>query len=1199
METKPFAQTKKANTNSLLSTVCKKEFNEILVFLSEIGIISDAFISLNTDEGHSIQSKIGLEALRNPNDIICFQDFINSNQVLLVSNIKTDFRYQSLDKTNPHSFEFFAGFPITISDHFTGTLCILDKKSRELSSNDLKIIKQSVSRIESVLQLHITNQEIKTLQIHNRMKFKIFEENSNEILFQLNLEGVLTYVSKNWTTSFGHEVNEAVGKNLIQFIHSENIDSWASYLGSISVNKKNTNKITFRLQHNKGHYVWLSSCVQLLEQDGAYFYIGNCTDISAFIENEHKLIQQKDFYETILNSLPTDVVVFDVDHKYLYLNPVAIKNKELREFIIGKDDFEYAAHLNRDPSTAKSRRERFLAAVHSKEVIAWEEILNTDTDGKTYHNRKMTPVFNGDGSFKMMIGFSVNITESKNIEEEILQSRKLIKNILNNTAVGILVQGPNSEILENNLAACEMLGLTQDQLIGKTSFDEYWYVIHENGTNFEPEDLPVLQCIKYLKPINNIVMGVHRPTKKDLVWLLVDAIPIFNNNQELLYVICSFNNITQQKNTEEALKISNERFTYATKATSDVIWDWEIGTENFIIGENYTKIFGHKLNNEHNFLKVTDFDNLIHPEDLERVLKNVKATLESKATTWYDEFRYLKSDGSYAYITDTAYIIRDKSNRAIRMIGAQTDITTKKKVSEELRISEEKFKGAFEYSSVGIGLVDKNGFWFDSNKKLCSILGYSKTELQSLTFADLTHPDDLNRDIAYHKKLDENKKSFFQMEKRYIHKSNKVIWASLLASTVKDNEGNVLYYLAQIIDITDRKRIEEQNALLFEENNRNRNIQLNEAKNLYRLLAENTVDLVCLHNLDGIFEYVSPSVKHLLGYKEEQLIGKHPLDFAHPDDLPQLKNSIYKFLNEAEDVAPQGRFKTAGGNYIWLETKAILVKENGVPVSIQTSTRDITLRRKAQESIKNALNQQRKLNELRTNLVSTISHEFRTPMTTIRTSTELIEMYIEGQKFNNSDRLPKHIFTIINEIDRIVALMNSVLTISKEESGKTNFNPVNFDLKQVCLDVIETSYSIQKDGRRVITTIDGDSFPIFADKSLIEYSLFNLLNNAFKYSEGSGNVLLNLFKEDTTIVLEIIDYGIGIPKEDQHKLFNTFFRARNTNGIQGTGLGLYIVKTFIEKNGGTIKLKSELGKSTILTLYFPIKKKRIVNRIVR
>lgn len=1188
MVIKPLSKTKKANSNLLLNTSFQKKLEENLLFLSEIGIISAAFITIREHENHSIQAKVGLETLSNPNDIICFQDFINSNQVLLVSNIKTDFRYQSRNNTKLHSFEFFAGFPITISERFTGTLCILDQKSRELSSNDLKIIKQTVSSIECIAQLQIENKELQALKNQNRIKFNVFEENSKEILFQLNLEEVFTYVSKNWNNSVGHEVNEVIGTHFSHYIHPDDIEKHTDYLNSITLDKKNSDHITYRLRHKKGHYVWHSSSVQLLEQDGVYFYIGNCTDISAFIENEHKLNQQKDFYETILNSLPTDVVVFDVQHKYQYLNPVAIKNKELREFIIGKDDFEYAAHLNRDPAVAKSRRERFLAALHTKEVIAWEEMLNTDTDGKTYHSRKITPVFNGDGSFKMMIGFSVNITESKNIEEEILQSRALIQNILNNTAVGILVQGPNSEILENNLAASEMLGLTQDQLLGKTSFDKYWHVINENGSNFEPEDLPVLQCIKFLKPINNIVMGVHRPTKKDLVWLLVDAIPIFNNNQELLYVICSFNNITHQKKTEEALKISNERFTYATKATSDVIWDWEIGSENFIIGENYTKLFGHKINNEHNFLKVTDFDNLIHPDDLERVLKNVKATLESKATTWYDEFRYLKSDGSYAYLIDTAYIIRDKSNKAIRMIGAQTDITTKKKVSEELRISEEKFKGAFEHSAVGMAIIDLDGFWIETNTRSWEILGYTREEFKKLTSAMMTYPDDIEADEINKKRLTLGLAPNFSVEKRYIHKNKSIVWVHLSVSVVRDNEGSLLYFITQLIDITERKKIENENRLLAEENFKNKTLQLDEAKNRYRLLADNTVDLVCLHNFDATFQYISPSVFKLLGYHPEYLKGKSPLEFMHPQDVEEVQKNISIFRTEKKDISIRARFRNTNGKYIWFETKANLVEVNGISESVLSATRDITAQKEAEESIKNALGQERKLNELRTNLVSTISHEFRTPMTTIRTSAELIEMYIEDVTFKNSDRLQKHLYTITNEIDRIVELMNTVLTISREDSGMTNYSPNTFDLKQVCLDVIEASYSNQKDGRIVETAIQGNAFPVLADNKLMEYALFNVLNNAFKYSVGCGNIVLSLFSTDTTVSVEIIDFGIGIPKIDQHKLFNTFFRASNTDGIQGTGLGLYIVKTFTEKNSGIVKLESKLGKGTKITLEFPL-----------
>jgi signal transduction histidine kinase len=168
--------------------------------------------------------------------------------------------------------------------------------------------------------------------------------------------------------------------------------------------------------------------------------------------------------------------------------------------------------------------------------------------------------------------------------------------------------------------------------------------------------------------------------------------------------------------------------------------------------------------------------------------------------------------------------------------------------------------------------------------------------------------------------------------------------------------------------------------------------------------------------------------------------------------------------------------------------------------------------------------------------------------------------------------------------------MNAVLTISKNDLGKTNFKPVEFDLKQACIDVIQNSYSDQNDKRKVQTSFEGDTFIIFADRNLMEYSLFNLLNNAFKYSEGFGNIILNVFSFDGTVTVEIIDFGIGIPEQDQSKLFNTFFRASNTDGFQGTGLGLYIVKTFTEKNSGTVHLESEVGKGTKVTLKFPLQK---------
>ncbi|MFI0490851.1 PAS domain S-box protein, partial [Flavobacterium sp.] len=737
--------------------------------------------------------------------------------------------------------------------------------------------------------------------------------------------------------------------------------------------------------------------------------------------------------------------------------------------------------------------------------------------------------------------------------------------------------------------------------------------------------------------------------------------------------------------------------------------------DEIFVGTSYSAIFGHYFKN--NIIMGSECEGFVHPDDREEYLKKIVAVLDSDANKWSDEYRYLKSDGSYADVNDKAIIIRNNEGLPIRMIGAMqditnkkrlenellqseeqfrgafdnsavgmalvniegyytevndrfcemlgysnqeiklltfqeityyedltldldykekldtgkisnftsekrfihknksiiwahisvsvtknskngikyyvvqiVDITSKKRLEDELQQSEKQFKGAFELSAVGMALVSPEGYFEKANDRLCEILGYSKEELKGLTFKDITYSEDLEKDLYLLQKLISGEIPNFSMEKRYIHKNKSLVWIHLSVAIVRNSDGEISNFIPQIIDITERKQFEKENKLLIEENIRNRTIQLNEAKNLYRLLADNMVDLVCLHNLDSTFQYVSPSVKNLIGYEPYELLGKLPEEFIHPEEFQEFQDRLNGFIYNNEDKSQEFRFRNADGKYLWLEITAIIVEEKGIPVSFQTTARDITQRKAAKQSVEKALLKERELNELRTNLVSTISHEFRTPITTIRTSAELIALYMARNSVEKDKQIEKRLNTITSEIDRIIELMNSVLTISKEDSGKTNFNPITFDLKQLCLDVIETSYSHQKDERKVQTIFKGTSFKVLADKNLMQYSLFNLLNNAFKYSKGTGDIVLKLSATSSNVILQIIDKGIGIPQEDQQKLFNTFFRASNTNGIQGTGLGLYIVKTFTEKNSGSILLESQLGTGTKVSLQFALQK---------
>lgn len=640
--------------------------------------------------------------------------------------------------------------------------------------------------------------------------------------------------------------------------------------------------------------------------------------------------------------------------------------------------------------------------------------------------------------------------------------------------------------------------------------------------------------------------------------------------------------------SEDTLKKNTERFIFASEATSDALWDWNIITNEIYVGESYSLLFGYQF--ENNILPGAFCEGLVHPDDKQRYEDSIDLAIENGNSKWAHEYRYLKACGTYAYVSDKAIIIRNEKGEAVRMIGAMQDITQEKLLKDELLQSEERFKGAFNHSSFGMALVNYEDKWIEVNDRMCEILGYTREEFKKLTFIDITYQEDLVADLAYKKQMQNGEIPSFNMEKRYIHKNKSLVWVHLSVSAVKNSLGEIQHYVAQIIDISERKRMEEENRLLIEEKNRNKALQLIEAKNWYRLLADNTIDLVCLHNLDATFKYVSPSVKNLLGFDPDEMIGRYPEEYVHPEDLVKFKKRIGSIIKDKELFSEQVRLINNKGEYSWFETNASLVYENDNPVGFQSSTRDITQRKKAEQIIEDTLLQERQLNELRTNLVSTISHEFRTPMTTIRTSAELITMYLQNCQFNEAPQIEKRVKTITEEIDRIVELMDAVLTISKDDAGKTSFNPIVCNLNEICREVIETSFNNQKDNRKVEVFFEAMNVAIFADTNLIKYTLFNVLSNAFKYSEGCGNVKLNLSIIDDFVQIDVIDNGIGIPKEDQSKLFNTFYRASNSNGIQGTGLGLYIIRMFTKKNSGRVYLESELGKGTKVTLRFPLYK---------
>lgn len=236
--------------------------------------------------------------------------------------------------------------------------------------------------------------------------------------------------------------------------------------------------------------------------------------------------------------------------------------------------------------------------------------------------------------------------------------------------------------------------------------------------------------------------------------------------------------------------------------------------------------------------------------------------------------------------------------------------------------------------------------------------------------------------------------------------------------------------------------------------------------------------------------------------------------------------------------------------------------------------------------LREALDREKELSELKTRIITTISHEYRTPLTTISSSAELLEAY--RHKWDEEKQL-KHYKRIQTAVQHMTALVEEVLFINQAESEKLEFQPVPIDLVPFITEIIEEIQPIIVDKYHIKLTSQGDFNRVNFDRKLMRQIITNLLSNAIKYSPDGGLIEVRLIREGENVTIQVSDRGIGIPLEDQQKLFASFSRATNVGNIQGTGLGLSIIKKCVDLHGGDIKVDSQVSVGTTFTITLPVR----------
>lgn len=350
---------------------------------------------------------------------------------------------------------------------------------------------------------------------------------------------------------------------------------------------------------------------------------------------------------------------------------------------------------------------------------------------------------------------------------------------------------------------------------------------------------------------------------------------------------------------------------------------------------------------------------------------------------------------------------------------------------------------------------------------------------------------------------------------------------------------------------------------------------------VYQLIAEHTTDLVCIHDRENTIRFATPSSKNILGFEAEEIIGKKLTDFLAPEFINEMDFSTLRRFFDHPGARIRYQVRHGENRLRWLESTFNRIDEDPDNYSILSSTRDITESVHLTDDLMTALSSEQKLSRFKANLYSVASHEFKTPLAVIQANIEML-------RIKKSEKvLELSLDTMEEEIDRLNSMIADMLELKKLTTGKTTVKHEKVDVVSLVEDVIN------KDCKKAYPKINtklatkGTVQEITGDYSLIRYIFSNLLINACKFSDKGADVNVILNFESKKLRAEVEDEGIGIPQEDQDSIFGSFYRARNVSNIQGTGVGLSIVKEFVDLHRGKIYFLSTPGEGSTFFVELP------------
>jgi PAS domain S-box-containing protein len=505
------------------------------------------------------------------------------------------------------------------------------------------------------------------------------------------------------------------------------------------------------------------------------------------------------------------------------------------------------------------------------------------------------------------------------------------------------------------------------------------------------------------------------------------------------------------------------------------------------------------------------------------------------------------------------------------------DITASKKAERELAESQEKFKQLVELSVDGIIIGTNSGKIVDCNGAACRIFGYCKEEMLELNVADLLHEDFIRsaQDMIFGKNLTEDK----PVEKTHKRKDGTFFPSEVATRILKlGNEKRLIIYIR---DITERKKAEE--ALKASEEN-------------FRALVDNTLDGILILNFEGKVITANAAVGKMLGLELKDVTGRNIAEYLAPESIPIAISDQINVLNNKGGYLSIYKVIPSAGEPLWIEGLGTKIIYNSQPANIVV-IRDVTVRKKAEEALISAKIAAEAANRIKSEFLTNMSHELKTPLNSIIGFSDLLNEGIPGPLNEKQKRYAQFIFSNGNNLLNII---NDILELSKAEADEGELTIKEFSVDEsINKSILAVLPQLRKKNIKLNYSSENNPLWISADENKFRQIMENLLGNAVKFTPADGSIDISSKQEGDLVTIKVKDTGIGIPEDSIDKIFKPFIQLESSlnRNFEGTGLGLTLAKRYVEMHGGNISVESKIGKGSCFRVELPVNRRKTVEPI--